>query len=675
MDLDSFLSKLDSVKPLAGGQFSAKCPAHADNISSLNVAVGEHGNILVTCHAGCEKKTVLAAIGVVIGDLMGEPFIEAEYTYTTEDRVPLYVVERWANPKTFRCRPGLPPIAQRVLYNLPAIKWARENNRTVYVVEGEKDVDTLAARGIPATCNPGGAGKWLSHFSDSLRDMDVVVVADNDTTGVKHAREVATSISFTARSVTLAKPRYGKDISDLFAAGFGLELLDPLPMGDLGIVRGNDVVTKGVTWAWPGYIPNGKITLIEGDPGDGKSLLTVDLAAKWSSGAPMPDGVRIPGGGVPVLIVSAEDDIADTIVPRLRLAGADDKNVFLSNQGVLEDRALDLTTDAPLLAKFVIEQGVRVIIVDPITAMLGEDTDSHKDASVRRALYPLFRLARDLDVAVLGVRHLNKGSGNKAIYRGTGSIGFVALARAAYAVGRNPDDPEQRVISCVKSNLAIRPASLAYRVLGGANGAYIEWDGVIDLTVQEMHDGASHKQDDEALEFLDEVAKDGPLPWKEILKLAKDEGIDAAPRTLLRRRELSRLIKFKGEGGNRGTTWGYLEHKLAMQPPLVPSGQSATLQKRVDGEVPPESDTEESPNQSAPGLVHVFGNRTDGQVAASHPNGNLPEDEAERLEAELNSRPQVCDVCGSEDVRHFLKPWYVIRCLAHNPLTYHAEVS
>jgi len=666
VDLDGFLSKLDSVKPLAGGQYSAKCPAHADNVASLNVAAGEHGGVVVRCHAGCETKNVVAVLGLTLADLMGEPYIEAEYTYTTEDHVPLYVVERWANPKTFRCRPGLPAIADRVLYNLPAVAWARASNRTVYVVEGEKDVDVLAARGVPAVCNPGGAGKWLAHYSDSLRDMDVVVVADNDIPGVKHAREVATSVSFTASSVVLVKARYGKDISDLFAAGFGLELLDPLPMGDLGIVRGSDVVTKGVTWAWPGYIPNGKITLIEGDPGDGKSLLTVDLAAKWSSGAPMPDGVRIPGGGVPVLIVSAEDDLADTIVPRLRLAGGDDKNVFLSNQGALEDRALDLTTDAPMLGKFVMDNNVRVIIVDPITAMLGEDTDSHKDASVRRALYPLFRLARDLDVAVVGVRHLNKGSGAKAIYRGTGSIGFVALARAAYAVGRNPDDPEQRVMSCVKSNLAIRPASLAYRVLGGANGAYIEWDGVIDLTVQEMHDGTTHKQDDEALEFLNTVVGEEPMTWKEILKVAKDEGVDASPMTLVRRRELSNLLKIKGAGGNRGTRWGYLDHKLKEAGSLIQQAPNDHVVEIEQGQEGAESD---SPNREALSRAHVFPERASEHVA--HPNGHMDEDEADRREAELYSRPAVCEVCGSEDARHFLKPWYVIRCLAHNPLTYH----
>src|SRR4029079_3946864 len=153
-------------------------------------------------------------------------------------------------------------------------------------------------------------------------DLLVVVYGDNDPPGRAHARAVAASVRPYAASVSLVVPRHGKDVSDLLDAGDSLDDVDPLSdQEEVAAYVAANVRTRRVEWAWGGYVPLGKLSLIEGDPGDGKSVLTVDLAARWSSGAPMPDGT-VHDGPWPVFMVSAEDDMEDTIVPRLIAAGA-----------------------------------------------------------------------------------------------------------------------------------------------------------------------------------------------------------------------------------------------------------------------------------------------------------------------------------------------------------------
>lgn len=657
MDIEEFKVRLEGVR----GK-SARCPAHDDRHASLTFDVGEGGSILVHCHAGCRVEDIVESLGLTMRDLGGLPHLVAEYPYYAEDGRLLWTVERWTCPKTFRCRPGLPAPAQRVLYRMDALAWARENGATVYIVEGEKDAHRLADLGLVSTCNTGGAGSWLPHYGEALAGCPVVIIADQDEPGHAHARAVAAAIRDQVASVVIVAPRYGKDLSEMLDLGWTLDALDPLPeAGRLGVLQARNVLTRPVLWVWPGYIPAGKVTLVEGDPGDGKSMLVTDLAARWSSGAPMPDGQRL-GRPISVIMVSAEDDPQDTTVPRLTVAGADLDRVYLVTVGTDPGRPFTLSRDLPALAEQVMALGVGVVTLDPLMALLGDDVDSHSDHSVRRALWPLHQLALDTGVAVVVVRHLNKGTGSKAIYRGGGSIGIGGAARAVYTVGRDPENPSRRVLANIKMNIAVEPPSLAYSIESREKGPFIEWHGAIDASAQEVMDGHYHNEDDaDILYFLNSVVENGePMKWHDIVLAGRKEGY--TEKQLRSRRGRSRLVKVMGHEGARSVRWGYLEHTLTHLPEVDPSASvdpqiplPLTCPGGACGPPAPPSPTQGQGDLGSSGGTWA----TDGQVDEDDP------------EAELDARPLVCEVCGTEaGVSRWAHPWWAVRCQSHSPLTY-----
>lgn len=220
-----------------GSNGSWTCPAHDDRSPSLSLDTGDDGRVLICCHAGCDVGRVLGALGLAASDLFEEPAssgsaLVAEYEYVDETGEVLFVVER-RSPKTFRQRrpdPDRPGEwlwnlgeTRRVLYRLPYVAAAITDRRTVYVVEGEKDVEAIVRAGGEATCNPGGAGKWREEYAASLRGAHVVVVADRDEPGRAHAATVAASLGGVAASVELVEPGEGKDATDHLAAGRALD--------------------------------------------------------------------------------------------------------------------------------------------------------------------------------------------------------------------------------------------------------------------------------------------------------------------------------------------------------------------------------------------------------------------------------------------------------------------
>lgn len=254
-----------------------------------------------------------------------------------------------------------------------------------------------------------------------------------------------------------------------------------------GLVRLADVEPEHVTWLWPGRIPLAKITLLDGDPGLGKSSLTLDLAARTSVGASMPDGSPGVAGGV--VILSAEDGVADTIRPRVEAAGGDLSRIaVLRTVGVGEDERLPaIPDDLPEVEVAIAEVGATLLIVDPLAAFLGADVNSHRDQDVRRALAPFAALAERTKVAVTVVRHLNKATGASAIYRGGGSIGIAGAARSVLLVAKDPADPERRILAPVKSNLGRPSAALAYTMEEASNGAVkVAWQGESDLSADRL---------------------------------------------------------------------------------------------------------------------------------------------------------------------------------------------
>jgi hypothetical protein len=298
--------------------------------------------------------------------------------------------------------------------------------------------------------------------------------------------------------------------------------------GELATVRADQVKAERVRWVWPGRVPAGKVVVVDGDPGLGKSTVTLDLAARLTTASPLPDGHR-PERPMAVLLLSAEDGVADTIRPRLEAAGADLRLVTVVDH-VLDEggpRPVELPADADRIERWCTgyaddpdPAGLRVglVVVDPLMAFLAGEVNAHRDQDVRRALHPLKLLAERTDVAVLVVRHLNKMTGASALYRGGGSIGIVGAARAGLLVGVDPQDPDRRILAVSKSNLAAKPPSLAYRLVEDElyGTAKVAWEGTSDRTAEDLV-GRPVDEDEapalaEACRVLEEVLADGPLP-------------------------------------------------------------------------------------------------------------------------------------------------------------------
>ena len=233
------------------------------------------------------------------------------------------------------------------------------------------------------------------------------------------------------------------------------------PQREDGMVILSEVVAEPVVWIWRHRIPEGEITIIDGDPGIGKSTLGVEIAATISTGRDWCDGSPCPRG--PVLLFSAEDNIAKTIRPRLEAAGADLTLVIANKTEVT------LPDGVGYISAKVQKYQARAVIIDPFMAFLSGRVNSWKDQDVRSAMRPLQEMAAKHKVAVIIVRHLNKGSGGNAIYRGGGSIGIIGAARAGFLVEVDPDDENARILASVKSNLGPKPPALAFRLetMGG----------------------------------------------------------------------------------------------------------------------------------------------------------------------------------------------------------------
>ena len=250
-----------------------------------------------------------------------------------------------------------------------------------------------------------------------------------------------------------------------------------------------DVEPRPICWVWPAYLPLGKITVLEGDPGLGKSLVVVDLVGRVTTNALMPDGSAsdLPGPAN-VLLLAAEDDPSDTLRPRLEAAGADLSRVYLW-ETVTTDQVTRLPLvpeDVGMLASVVTEIGAKLVVIDPVSAFLSPRVDAWKDAEVRRALTPLGLLAADLGIALVVIRHWTKSSTLNPLHRGGGSIAFSAAARSILAVVQHPEDDQVRVLVSIKSNLAARPPALAFEIERVGMAPVIQWKGPVELASEDL---------------------------------------------------------------------------------------------------------------------------------------------------------------------------------------------
>ncbi len=331
------------------------------------------------------------------------------------------------------------------------------------------------------------------------------------------------------------------------------------------LTRLDSVVVQDISWIWPQWLPTGKLAILDGDPGLGKSTMTLDLAARVSHDGIMPDGQQGTCGNV--LLLSAEDDLADTLKPRLLAAGANQSRIFALDRIPCphdKTRTLEIPGDIPLLDQLLSEAAIRLLIIDPIMAFL-VGVDANKDQSIRQALYQLSCLCQKHQVTILALRHLNKGSGQKAIYRGNSSIAMIGHARTGLLVAQDPSDPEARILAVSKCNLAALPSSLRFRLATDNNVCKIQWlgtsplgaDDLVATTIERFQDAQqenTRQRTSTALALLEDLLKSGPVRIDKARAEASKSAISL--RSLERAVTVLRLqVVYHLDDGNRVYFW------------------------------------------------------------------------------------------------------------------------
>ncbi|MGD9582139.1 MAG: AAA family ATPase [Lysobacterales bacterium] len=334
------------------------------------------------------------------------------------------------------------------------------------------------------------------------------------------------------------------------------------------LIRGSDLQPEPIAWLWPGWIARGKLHVFGGAPGTGKTTIAMALAAVITNGGCWPDGTRSAIGNV--LIWSGEDDPADTLIPRLILAGADLQRVHfiaaVTDAG--ERRPFDPARDTEPLARRLGEiGGVRMLIVDPIVSAIAGD--SHRNAEVRRGLQPLVDLAAAANCALLGITHFSKGTGGRdPVERLTGSLAFGALARIVLVAAKHQSDTDpgrtDRLFCRAKSNIGPDDGGFSYAMLQAPLkshpcivAAMIEWGAPVAGAARELlatadEPGTDGGAQSDARQFLSDLLADGPMPASDVFKTGEAAGY--AKRTIQRAGSAIPVARTK-QGMHGGWVW------------------------------------------------------------------------------------------------------------------------
>jgi hypothetical protein len=329
------------------------------------------------------------------------------------------------------------------------------------------------------------------------------------------------------------------------------------------LVRVSEVDPTPVEWLWVGRLARGKVTLNGGDPGLGKTQVGLDILARISVGSEWPDGGTAPRGRV--IVLSAEDGVADTIRPRLEASGANLDHVYVltaMKEPNGSHRPFSLQADLAALEDAINQFGdVRAVMIDPLTAYMG-NIDSHRTTDVRAVLDPLSHFAERTGVAVLAITHPPKASQAKAIHAFTGSLAFVAAARMAFMIVEE-EGTERVLMLPVKNNLAPLPKGLGFHKVqrmttGAIVASHIVWDSApVTVTAGEAMRASAQSGKDgsdlaDAVDFLRERLSYGPMPANDVKAAADAEGISGA--TLRRARAKLGVVAEKG-GFKEGWSW------------------------------------------------------------------------------------------------------------------------
>ena len=402
----------------------------------------------------------------------------------------------------------------------------------------------------------GVSGKALRQFLSERPDVErVFLCLDADKAGEDACKRLVELLPDTV-SVTRIQPCM-KDWNDILVHRTeipnrnyfkSIVLKEPSKPETVKIIRMSDVELTPVEWLWKPYLPFGKLSVLQGNPGEGKTYFAMHLAAACTNGKLLPNMERMEPFNV--IYQTAEDGLGDTVKPRLIEAGADLDRVL-----VIDDSDVQLTLSDERIEKAIIENNARLVIIDPIQAYLGADVDMNRANEVRPIFMRLGQVAQRTGSAILLIGHLNKAAGMQSLQRGLGSIDIAAAVRSVMFIGKLKHDPTMRILTHEKSSLAPPGASLAFSL--GDEGGF-RWVGEYDITADEMLSGIEPQRETKTQQAKDLIftllAGGKQVLSEDIDKAALERGI---PGRTVRdaKRELGDALKSKIVEGRKKVFW------------------------------------------------------------------------------------------------------------------------
>ncbi|MCX6118873.1 MAG: AAA family ATPase [Proteobacteria bacterium] len=450
------------------------------------------------------------------------------------------------------------PTKARPLYHLPRL--ISRSAKPVLIVEGEKTADaaSLIFTDLVVTTTSGGSNSASKTDLLPLCGRDVIIWPDNDKPGEKYCNRLTALLSkIGVKSVRVV------NVPKTFPTKW--DLADPLPTGvqetdlyeliqksesievidtdrELKLTSLEHIVEEPIEYIWEPYIPRGNLTIFDGDPGTGKSTLLLALASAISNGVGLSPN-HFPKVGK-TLFLSCEDSLPQRVVPGLKAYQANIEQILW-----YED-AFTLDQEGLLKLKYTAEKWKPdLVVIDPIVAYIGEKVDTNTANKVRGIIGPLAKLARSLNCAILAVRHLNKDSnGGSLLYRGQGSIDFIAAARSGMAFVQNPEIPNSRILVHHKSNLSALGPSIEFEFREGK----LSYLGASQLTARDWANcnqtNRPLREIEKAAKIIQETLEEGIRPSTEVKEVAKKNGITEG--TFWRAVKSEGIIRKKSAGKN-----------------------------------------------------------------------------------------------------------------------------
>ncbi|MBN1763868.1 MAG: AAA family ATPase [Sedimentisphaerales bacterium] len=559
--------------PKSKALFQAKCPCHDDYDQSLRIDY-KNGQITLTCPVGCQTDDLCRRLGLTPNDLPGK---DPEYPhnrlisfhdYRDEFDTLLYRVLKYESDTIKHYRPdghcgfiyNLDGV-RRVPYKLPNLI-KQPLDQWCFIVETEREVDRLITMKLSATCNPGGPGHWHYSYNPYFMNRKVAILPRPHEPGRHHAQELSRQLSTFARKlriINLNRIPEGGDVCDWimnFKHGGAKETLlkkakisledAPALETPINLINLDNVSSEPLQWLWPQRFPTGKISLIVGDTGLGKSFLTLNLAAHVSTGKKFPDEPdeqeqREPAN---VILLTNEDETHDTIRPRLDAMHANCLRITLIQSVKKSDnhRLFNFAKDMNILQNVVQNtQDVKLVIIDPLDAYLSPHMINHPQSLLDKFITPLKLLAATYQLAVICTTH----------YRCDHSHTLYRAIRNTWLLTKDHQTPQRRLLLPLKSNFSPQNNNaLAFQI----NNNIIQWDPdqlniIASDFIQNQQNKRHSTRTNEIKNWLLEILSDGPQWSKDIKIMAREEGFAWSTLNIARRAAgiISERYEYQGE--------------------------------------------------------------------------------------------------------------------------------